>query len=238
MRKEKDVFVSAVIVAAGKGSRMNTDINKQYLEIVDVPVLARTLRAFDECAFVTEIVLVVNEAEILYCKQNIVDRFGFNKVKCLVSGGRERQESVFKGLNEVDPGCDVVFIHDGARPFIRQESLEACLDAALEHGAGCIAVPVKDTIKQVDADNFIAATPERSMLWAIQTPQVFKYDIILDAHKKAAQEGFRATDDAMLAERAGVKVKLVMGDYFNIKITTQEDLLFANAIADYYQDRR
>jgi len=231
MKKPYDLFVSVVIVAAGKGTRMNMDINKQYMDILGKPVLARTLQVFDDCSYIDEVVLVVNEQDILYCKNDIVEYYGFDKVKALVSGGSERQDSVFNGLKEVTSGCDIVLIHDGARPFVREKSIIDSINDAREYGASCVAVPVKDTIKTSDTKGFINETLERSVLWSIQTPQAFRYDLIMNAHKSASSDGFLGTDDSILVERLGFKVKLVMGSYDNIKITTQEDLVTAEAIA-------
>lgn len=222
--------VSAVIVAAGKGTRMNMDVNKQYIEVEGKAVLARTIQVFEDCEAVGEIILVVNQFDIVYCKQNIIDLYGFKKVKALVAGGAERQDSVFNGLNEVRPDCDIVLIHDGARPFVHIETIEDSIRTVQEYGAACVAVPVKDTIKRSDKDCFIAETLDRSVIWSIQTPQSFRYDLIMKAHIKAREDGFTGTDDAVLAERVGFRTKLVMGSYDNIKITTQDDLIFAEAI--------
>lgn len=230
MKKSPEPFISAVIVAAGKGTRMNMEINKQYIEVCGKPILARTLQIFEECRIINEVVLVVNESDILYCKQNIVDEFDFTKVKVLVAGGEQRQNSVYNGLLEVDKKCDIILIHDGARPLVNEESIVECIKAANEIGAACVAVPVKDTIKRADENNFVLETLDRSTLWSIQTPQAFKYDLILEAHRKALQDGFIGTDDAVLVERLGYRLKLVMGGYDNIKITTKEDIAIAEAI--------
>lgn len=225
-------MVSAIITAAGKGTRMNININKLYIEIGGIPVLARALKAFDDCCLVNEIILVANEDDIFYCKQNIIDFYAFQKVKKIVVGGHTRQGSVFRGLNEVDPGCGIVLIHDGARPFISGSIIRKSIEAAEEFGAACVAVPVKDTVKKSGSDNFILETLDRKELWLAQTPQAFKYDLILNAHKKALEDNFEGTDDTVLVERMGVSPKLVMGSYDNIKITTQEDLVIAQAIID------
>ncbi len=232
MKKQKDMYVSAVVVAAGRGSRMNMDMNKQYIEIAGKQVLARTLQVFQDCACIDEIVLVVNQQDILYCKQNIVDFYKYTKVSAIVAGGSERQNSVYNGLREVHGECSIVLIHDGARPFIKAASIIASIDAAREYGASCVAVPVKDTVKMADKGHFVVETLDRSSLWAMQTPQTFKYEIIMDAHRKALEKGFTGTDDATLVEQSGGKVKLVMGGYDNIKITTREDLIMAEAIAN------
>lgn len=230
MKNIKKSFTSAIIVAAGQGSRMNLDINKQYIDICGIPMLARTIKVFEDCKNIDEIILVVNMREILYCKEEIVDRFGFDKVKALVEGGSDRQNSVYNGLNEVREDCGIVLIHDGARPFINEESLINGINAAEKFGASCVAVPVKDTIKSSDNEGFINLTLDRSNIWSIQTPQVFKYSLIKEAHKKAAEDKFLGTDDAVLVERLGYKIKLVMGSYDNIKVTTKEDIAFAEAI--------
>jgi 2-C-methyl-D-erythritol 4-phosphate cytidylyltransferase len=221
---------SAIIVAAGRGSRMNMDINKQYIEVAGKPVLARTLEAFNDCSFIDEIIVVVNEKDIIFCKQHIIDFYEFNKVKTIVAGGDERQKSVYNGLKEVNIETDVVLIHDGARPFINEESIKESISAAMEFGGSVVAVPVKDTIKTADSHGIISQTIDRSTLWSIQTPQTFKYDLIMYAHKSAIEDGFIGTDDSVLLERLGYKLKLVMGGYNNIKITTKEDLIVAEAI--------
>lgn len=234
MKKAGNPPVSAVIVAAGQGRRMNADKNKQYIEIAGKPVLARTLEVFQECSCIDEIILVVNSQDILFCKQDIVDFYGITKVKSLVAGGRERQESVYNGLLEVDGKCGIVLIHDGARPFVSVQSIQESVEAAREYGASCVAVPVKDTIKTADGEGFIDKTLDRTVIWSIQTPQTFKYELVMKAHNAARAEGFSGTDDAVLVERLGVRTRLVMGDYTNIKITTPEDLIFGEAIAAEY----
>lgn len=222
--------VGAVIAAAGKGTRMGMDINKQYIQIQGIPVLAMTLQKFETCTLIDEIVVVANKDETEYCRKNIVEKYGFKKVRAVTAGGDSRQKSVYNGLRELSADCDIVLIHDGARPFIDNGSIISCIDAAAEYGAACAAVPVKDTVKIADNSGFVDRTIDRSRLWQIQTPQAFKYGLIMDAHMKAANAGYEGTDDAMLAERAGNRVKIVMGSYYNIKITTVEDLAFAGAI--------
>lgn len=232
MKKGQDVFVSAVIVAAGKGSRMNMEMNKQYIEICGVPILARAIEHFQECKLIQEIIVVVNADDIIYCSESIIREFSFTKVKTIVAGGAERQDSVYNGLLEVDKSCEIVLIHDGARPFISDENIRECIRAAGEFGAASLAVPVKDTIKKADKNGFVEETLDRSNLQSIQTPQGFRLETILDAHKIAAEKGIKGTDDAVLAEIAGYKLKLVKGSYYNIKVTTCEDLILATAIAE------
>ncbi len=209
---------------------MNANINKLYIDIDNVPILARTIKVFDDCSYIDEIILVINQDDIIYCKQNIVDYYNFKKVSKIVTGGKTRQESVFKGLNEVNYNCRIVLIHDGARPFISEGAIKESIDTANDIGASCVAVPVKDTIKRSDSENFVQETLNRRNLWSIQTPQTFKFNLIMDAHKRALEDGFVGTDDAVLVERLGFPLKLVMGSYDNIKITTREDLAIAETI--------
>ncbi|MDQ2087619.1 2-C-methyl-D-erythritol 4-phosphate cytidylyltransferase [Herbivorax sp. ANBcel31] len=228
MKKNKS-FVSVVVVAGGKGTRMNMDINKQYVCIGEKPVLARTLSVFEENDIINEIILVVSKDEMFYCKENIIDKFDFKKIKHLVTGGAERQNSVFKGLMEVSKQSDIVVIHDGARPFVNDEIIKNSIEEVLKFGAVTAAVPVKDTIKSA-YDGFVEKTYDRKTLWSIQTPQVFLYDTIMKAHEKANKENITSTDDTSLTEMMGVKTRIVKGSYDNIKITTREDLTFAKAV--------
>ena len=200
MKIGREFFVSAVVAAAGKGTRMNMDINKQYIKVCGIPVLARTLSVFEQCELIDEVVVVVNDNDIFFCKQNIVEAYDLKKVKLLVAGGAERQNSVYNGLLQLNKDTDVVIIHDGARPFINNKIIAECIQAALVHGVSTVAVPVKDTIKLSEDGDCVNKTLERGKLWAVQTPQAFKYDILMGAHKRAAQDGFTGTDDTVLAE--------------------------------------
>lgn len=222
---------TALIMAAGKGTRMNADINKQYMEIAGIPVLARTLGAFQKCDEIDAIVIVINEDELNLCKNNIVERYNFTKVKALVSGGSERQNSVYKGLCSLEDKDGLVLIHDGARPFVSQQNIIDCISAIKTYGACGVGVRLKDTLKISDRDGFVAQTPDRSNLWSIQTPQGFYIPIILAAHEKAIQDDFLGTDDMMLVERQGIPVKIVEGSYQNIKITTPDDLIIGESIS-------
>ena len=224
--------IYAVITAAGQGTRMKSDINKQFIEIGGVPVLARTIKAFQDCEYIHSIVLVVNEKEISYCQKNIIDKYSFSKVKKIVPGGKERQQSVYRGLCEIDSDCEIVLIHDGARPFIKNREIINCINAARQNDACGVGVRSKDTIKVSDEDNFVKATPDRNTLWSIQTPQCFTYNVIMQAHEKAIADGYIGTDDMVLVERLGVRVKIVEGDYSNIKITTPEDILIGERFLD------
>lgn len=222
--------VTAVITAAGKGTRMNSSINKQYIELGGMPVLARTIAAFQKCGQVDEIVVVINEEDIQFCKDSIIDRYGLNKVKTLVSGGAERQNSVYKGLCAVDDKCGIVLIHDGARPFVPIENIVASIENARIYRACGVGVKIKDTVKISNSDGFVSSTPDRNNLWSIQTPQSFDYRIIMKAHEEAIRNNYIGTDDMMLVEKMGIPVKIVEGSYKNIKITTPEDIIIGEAI--------
>lgn len=230
--------VSVVVAAAGKGTRMGLDTNKLYMEIQGQPILAVTLKKLEDSDLIDEIIIVSHEDEIGYCRKNITDKFGFGKVKAIVPGGPTRQRSVYNGLKRVTADCGIVLIHDGARPFIDGDVIRECIEAAGKYGAAVAAVPAKDTVKRSDDENFVIETVERNKLWYIQTPQAFRHGLIMEAHRRAEEEGFEGTDDAVLAERAGNKVRLVMCNYFNIKITTKEDLVIAEAISRFQTNGR
>lgn len=214
---------SVIIVAAGKGSRMNADINKQFLKIGQKEIIAHTIDKFYENESISEIIIVAKEDEKEFIKENIIDKYGYKNIK-IATGGKERQDSVYNGLKLVKHDCDIVLIHDGARPFIDKETIDNCIKYTKQFNSTVIGVPVKDTIKVVDGNNDVSETPNRSKLWSIQTPQSFKYDLILKAHEKAKKDNYLGTDDSMLIEHIGEKVKVIEGNYNNIKITTPEDL--------------
>lgn len=224
----KKIF--ALVPAAGMGKRMGAGSNKQYLLLDGVPILAHTLRVFQEAPFIDGIYLVSPEQEIPYCKSEVVERYGFSKVKAIVPGGAERQHSVMNGLCAIEEAAedDLVLIHDGVRPFVPVSVLEQAAAAAQEFGGAVVAVPAKDTIK-VARQGVVVETPPREELWLAQTPQAFRYGLILGAYRSAAEAGYLGTDDASLMERLKLPVKVVMGDYRNIKITTPEDMLLAQA---------
>jgi 2-C-methyl-D-erythritol 4-phosphate cytidylyltransferase/2-C-methyl-D-erythritol 2,4-cyclodiphosphate synthase len=220
----------ALIPAAGMGKRMGSSINKQYLLLGGKPILAHTLQLFEDAGFIDEIYPIVPEEEIDYCRAEVVERYGFTKVKQIVAGGAERQHSVLNGLQAIaaPDADDLVLIHDGVRPFVPLEVVRRSIEIAMEHQGALVAVPVKDTVK-VARDGFAVGTPPREALWLAQTPQVFRYGIIRAAHESASAEGFLGTDDASLLERVGVSSHIVIGDYRNIKITTPEDMILAEA---------
>jgi 2-C-methyl-D-erythritol 4-phosphate cytidylyltransferase len=229
--KRKGEFCSAIIVAAGKGTRMQSAKNKQFIDILDKPVLAYTLEAFDDCSVIDEIIIVTRQEDIMLCKE-IVDISELNKVSKIIVGGGERQDSVYNGLKEISTEATIVAVHDGARPLILTEHIEEAVEAAIENGAAAVGVRVKDTIKLVDDNNNIVNTLDRSKLWAVQTPQVFRKELLMEAYQRAIEENIQATDDCMLVEQTGKRVKMVEGSYENIKITTPEDIFLAEAIID------
>ena len=218
---------TAIVLAAGQGKRMGTKTQKQYLEIGGKPLLYYSLRVFEDCELIDEIVLVVGAGQIDYCQREIVSKFDFGKVKTIIEGGAERYHSVANGLCEAEEGY--VFIHDGARPFVNEEILQRVYNEVILHKACVVGMPVKDTIKISDENGFADSTPERNLLWQIQTPQVFETSLIKEAYKKLMQcDTIKVTDDAMVVEQMlGQKVKLVTGAYENIKITPPEDLKIA-----------
>ena len=218
-----------VIVAAGTGSRMNMGINKQFIKLEGKEIIAYTIEKFYNNSNIEDIVVVVKEDESEFFKKEILDKYNFKNVK-IAYGGKERQDSVYNGLKLLDEKCDVVLIHDGARPFVSDKIIDKSIEEAKEHKAIVVGGPVKDTIKVIDNDKNIVDTPNRSVLWAVQTPQTFDYNILIDAYKDAFKNKFYGTDDAMLVERIGYKVKMLEGSYNNIKITTQEDLNIGSQI--------
>jgi len=222
--------VIALIPAAGMGKRMGAGINKQYLLLNNKPIVAHTIGLFESLSFVDEIYLVSPEAEIPFCREHVVDRYGFAKIMGIVPGGAERQNSVVNGLRAMEAARDddLVLIHDGVRPFVPVHAVEKAVEVAANHDGALVAVPVKDTVKSVE-NGIITGTPRRESLWLAQTPQAFRYGVIRAAHEIAEAEGFVGTDDAMLVERLGKDVHIVLGDYRNIKITTPEDLILAEA---------
>lgn len=218
--------LGVVIVSAGKGTRMKSSISKQYLLLNGKQILIHTLEVFQAVEEVDEIVLVVGADEVNACRQSI-ETHQLSKVKIVLAGGRERQDSVFIGLQALSDTAQWVMIHDGVRPLIKQQHILRLYEQTKIWGAAVLAVPVKETIKMVAPDNSITATPDRSLLWSIQTPQAFRKESVMKAHQLAVKEQFIGTDDAMLVERMGETVHVVEGDYTNIKITTPDDLAWA-----------
>ena len=219
----------AIIPAGGVGKRLGSSIAKQYLLLDGVPVLVRTLKIFQQAKVIDEIVLVVPEDDLISARKQLVNKYDLTKVTAIVAGGNERQDSVRNGLSTIVDKCDVVIIHDGVRPLLTEEMLNQVVAAAKSDGASSIGVKVKDTVKQTTDDNLVAATLPRNNLWLTQTPQAFAFDVLQRAYDAAASDKFYGTDDASLVERIGVKVKMIAGSYENIKITTPDDLIIAEA---------
>ena len=241
MKMDKSYRTAAVVLAAGSGTRMNAGVKKQYMEIAGRPVLYYSLKAFEE-SFIDEIVLVVSQDEIEQVQESYVNQYGFQKISRIVAGGKERYHSVACGLQAVRQDCDFVFIHDSARPMLTQEILQRAYRAVQEEEACVVGVPSKDTVKIADEQGYVSVTPNRSLVWNVQTPQVFSYPLVYSAYEELLQKeqellaaGVQITDDAMVVEYlARHKVKLVEGSYENIKITTPEDVQIAER---YLQSR-
>lgn len=221
---------AAVIVAAGRGLRMGGPVRKQYLELDGLPILSHTIRIFDRSRRFTSIILVVPETEFDFCEEKVLSPIAPETSVRLVSGGTVRQESVCNGLRSLPASTGLVAIHDGVRPLVTRERLRTCMKEAEIHGACILGMPVTDTLKGVSETGAILHTVDRENVWMAQTPQVFRYDMILNAHEHAARAGISATDDAMLMEKAGHRVRIIPGGRHNIKITTPDDLLLAEAL--------
>ncbi|MBN3348635.1 2-C-methyl-D-erythritol 4-phosphate cytidylyltransferase [Clostridium botulinum] len=222
---------SVIIVAAGKGKRMNSSISKQFLQIKNKPILYYTLSKFSTHESIDEIVLVTLEDKIEACS-DIIDKYNINKVSKIVPGGKERQDSVYNGLKAVSKDCEVVLIHDAARPFATSDIIENGIRYANQYGAAACGVIPKDTIKIKDKKGFAIDTPNREDLFIVQTPQCFNYNIILGCHEKLKKHNKKVTDDTMVLENYGKSVYLYEGSYSNIKITTPEDLILGEQILE------
>ncbi len=217
--------VTAVIPAAGSGIRMRSREAKQFLDLAGMPLLAFTLRPFQECRDVDGIVLVVRREDLFYCMHEIVDRFHLSKVREVVAGGKSRQDSVREGIGSVPDDCAWVLVHDGVRPFVSAELIERVIMAARQFRAVIPGVPLKETIKQADRRGTVLRSIDRGNLWLIQTPQIFRLEDIRLAHQEAVKQGWReATDDALLLEKVGIPIKIIEGEEGNIKVTTAHDL--------------
>ena len=221
---------TGIIVAAGKGMRMNHQDPKQYLQVMGLSIISHTLRVFDRCKVIDDILLVIPEKDFDFCRNHILTEAGIKKRLELVAGGPERQDSVYNGLLAMKDHEGTAVIHDGVRPFVNPETIAACVKIAAQKGACILGLPLSDTVKQVIDGGLIEETLDRSILWTAQTPQAFQYAIIKEAHDKARSDGIQGTDDALLVERLGYPVDIIEGSRFNIKITTPEDLLLAGAI--------
>lgn len=227
--------ISAIIVAAGSGTRMQSEINKHLLPLAGKPVIVHTLEAFQHTPQIDAIVLVTSE-ENLHPYHKFVAEYAIDKVTHVVLGGETRRDSVYNGLQAVGD-ADIVLIHDGARPLIAQREIEAVIRDAAAHGAAVVAVPAKDTTVS-GREGFIESALDRSTLWQVQTPQGFKAAIIKEAYAAAVRDGVQATDDTGLVTRLGGMVKLTPGSYANVKITTPEDLVIAEALLGHVDGRQ
>ena len=236
-----NIKVTAIVVAAGQGKRMNSPVAKQFMELKDKPVLYYCLKAFTDSR-VDEITLVTGVGQVEYCKGNIIKKYNLDKVTRVIEGGNERYDSVYRALTAVEK-TDYVLIHDGARPFITGKLIEEVIEQVMKCKACVVGTPVKDTIKAVDPDGFIISTPDRSTLWSVQTPQAFEYELIKRAYELLYQETAAArakmTDDAMVYETYLKRpVKMVLGDYTNLKLTTPEDFIQAQALVKKYDGEK
>jgi 2-C-methyl-D-erythritol 4-phosphate cytidylyltransferase len=223
-------LVVALVPAAGRGLRMGGFVPKQFLSLGGQPLIIQSLRMLQAAPVVDRIILAVPLADVEYCEREIVSRHGFTKVTKVVVGGAERQDSVRCALDQVPSDTEIVLIHDAVRPFVTLRMIDEVVAAARKEGAAIIALPMRDTVKQVGADGVIERTVDRTPLWLAQTPQAFRRDWIETAHRKAHAEGVRATDDAFLVEWLGHSVSVVEGSGENIKVTRPEDLVIGEAI--------
>ncbi len=219
--------ITALIVAGGKGKRMGAGMNKIFLKMLDREVLFYTISVFEKNKKVDEIIVVTAPDDIDRCIK-LIEIYGFTKIKCVTEGGNERRESVMKGLLKADG--DIVLIHDGARALVTDTEINACVEDCIKYGASAVGVKCKDTLKSADANGFVERTIDRDSTYLIQTPQAFYLNEILDMHKRADREDFFATDDCMIAEHYGIKIKISDGSYDNIKLTTPEDMIVGEQI--------
>lgn len=224
----------AVIVAGGKGTRMGTDISKQFLELKGKPVIYHTIRVFEKCDEIDGIYLVLSEEGKVYFEENILSKYSFLKLKEIVIGGKERQESVFNGLKAIK-NCDIVVVHDGARPFVTEENIKKSIEYAKIYGGSASGVMPKDTIKIKADTNLSKETLDRNTLIAVQTPQTFVYSELFKAHEYVFNNNISVTDDTSVFELMGNQVYLYDGEYTNLKITTPEDLVIGEYLIDNLQ---
>ena len=225
---------TAIVLAAGQGKRMHSKIQKQFLEIGGKPIMYYSMECFQKSPLIQDIILVTGEDMISYCQSEIVEKYGFTKVCKVTAGGKERYDSVYAGLLCCQD-TDYVYIHDGARPFVTEEMIQRGYEAVKRTNACVMGMPSKDTVKLADPSGYIKETPDRKIVWNIQTPQIFSYDLIRGAYESIRKKDMsNVTDDAMVVEQeTGTKILLVEGSYQNIKITTPEDLAVAEAFLRY-----
>lgn len=230
----------AIVLAAGSGKRMQLDVKKQYMQIAGKPLIYYALHTFEQSDIITDVILVTGADDIDFCKQDIVEEYGFSKVREIVAGGKERYHSVMAGIDAISKagGCEYVFIHDGARPFVDEAMLGRLYEDVKVTEACVAAVKSKDTVKLANTADYVVSTPNRDLTWIIQTPQVFEYELIKEAYGILKEEecglpcqGIVVTDDAMVVETwTKHRVKLTVGRYENIKVTTPDDVIMAELI--------
>ncbi|MGB9588141.1 MAG: 2-C-methyl-D-erythritol 4-phosphate cytidylyltransferase, partial [Armatimonadota bacterium] len=225
----KSIATSAIIPASGLGRRLTSDVHKAFVPLLGRPLIIHTLAVFQESSEVAEIVLVVPSQHIARAQQLVSD-YGLTKVRSVVAGGETRRDSVRNGLSQISSNCEIVLIHDGARPLVHHDVIAASIEAAKVDGAAIAAVPVIDTIKSSRDGQYVSKTLERDRLYAVQTPQTFQREIIQQAYEQAYADGYVGTDDASLVERLGLPVRIVTGSYDNIKVTTPTDLIIAECL--------
>ena len=222
--------VAAIVPAAGKGRRIKSRIQKPYIKLCGKPILAHTLLRLSSSSLISEVVVAVDAKKVATFKRDIISKFRIKKIK-VVSGGKERLDSVYNALQGLSDDIDYVLVHDGIRPFITKDLIKTSLRVAERFGASVVAVPVKPTLKYIGKNGCIKHTPDRRDYWEAQTPQVFRRDLLERAYRKLGRKGkISVTDDSMLVEHLGAKPKIVLGSYSNIKITTQEDLALAKIL--------
>lgn len=222
--------VTVLIPAAGAGRRMGMAVAKQFLLLGDKPLLAHTLLAFQHAPEVDEIIPILAQEDMEACLRDVIEQYRITKVKTLVAGGRERQDSVLHGLRKIEGDNSVVLVHDGVRPFVTAAMIREAVDFAKRGECVAVGVPIKDTIKEVNENKIVLRTLERGSLWAIQTPQAFPVTLLRRAYEESYKLKLFGTDDATLVERTGGTVRVIMGSYENIKITTPEDLILAEEL--------
>lgn len=235
MEKQRPTRVAAIIPAAGKGKRMGAGRPKQFLELKEKPILAFTLEAFEKAECINAVIVVAPPQDVDFCMENVVKRYGFRKVVVVLGGGERRQDSVRIGLEATGGRYELVVIHDGVRPFVRPDFIESIVAVAQDRGAVIAGIPANDTVKEINHGRRIKRTWSRESLWLAQTPQVFRYSILQEAHQRAREQGWKdVTDDAQLVERIGAAVYIMECSPLNIKVTTPSDLLIARAIMEIW----
>lgn len=235
MKKHKP-YISCIVAAGGSGSRMGAEVNKIFLELCDIPVLAHTLLAFENHPDISEIILVARECDIPGC-MDIAEEFHISKLKTITRGGKSRQESVMNGMKEISVQTEAILIHDAARPLVTKTVISEVIENTLAYGGAAVGSPCKNTIKEIDENGFILRTVEREYLYEIQTPQGFTTENAKQMYQYAGENNISGTDDCYLAEQLGFQVKMISGSSDNLKITTYDDLLLAIQILSNREEK-